>query len=68
MKLRRVFKFVTCALEFPILLAICCGINIVTSDRSWETQKSSLFVFFPVLMLNLMSFIGNLYDVLEGLW
>lgn len=67
-KIRRISSFVSAAFQFPMLVAICSAIQIVNSPTAWETQQTSIAVLYPVLLLNLCSFVKNVGEAFGGMW
>ncbi|KAI8821288.1 uncharacterized protein EV422DRAFT_36294 [Fimicolochytrium jonesii] len=61
-KHRRMTRVVTAVLEVPLIAAACVAINIDTSDTVTDSHRSSLWLLLVVLMLNLSSFIDNIYE------
>lgn len=67
-KLRRAIHFVTIIFLLPILAAVCSAISIVTAPTAWDNQRSSIFVLYPCLLLNLYSLLHNVAEATTGLW
>ncbi|TPX58505.1 hypothetical protein PhCBS80983_g03104 [Powellomyces hirtus] len=61
-RFRRHTRLITAALQVPLIIAACVAMDIVTDDWAWDTQRTSLWVFLVVLMLNLSSFVENIYE------
>ncbi|KAI8586062.1 hypothetical protein BDZ88DRAFT_430578 [Geranomyces variabilis] len=61
-RFRRHVRIIGAALQFPLIIAACVGMHIVSSDWAWDTQRTSLWTFLVVLMLNLASFVENVYE------
>eukprot|EP00842_Homolaphlyctis_polyrhiza_P000396 jgi/Hompol1/1357/HPOL_004521-RA len=61
-KWRRATRFVTACVQIAIIAALSGAIHVVSDPNSSPEQKSSLFVLLPCLMLNLTSWIENIYD------
>ncbi|KAI9199717.1 uncharacterized protein BJ171DRAFT_445275 [Polychytrium aggregatum] len=62
LKWRRVVCFVTAAFQAALVVTACFGIKFVTCDGAADIQRSSIFVFLPVMMINLSQLIYNLWE------
>ena len=61
-RFRKHVRIAAAVLQVPLIIAACVGMNIVTKDWAWDTQRTSLWTFLVVLMLNLSSFVENVFE------
>ncbi|KAI8906717.1 hypothetical protein EDD86DRAFT_240187 [Gorgonomyces haynaldii] len=66
--IRRGIRGFTVIFQIPILLSLIILFQITQRDDAWQTQRTSVVVLFPVLMLNLTSFIENIGEVVVGFY
>ncbi|KAJ1339526.1 hypothetical protein BSLG_005850 [Batrachochytrium salamandrivorans] len=61
-KWRRASRFVTAVIQIVMIVAAASALRVVTNIDSRPEQKSSTFVLLPCLLLNITSWIENMYD------
>ncbi|KAL2916448.1 hypothetical protein HK105_203880 [Polyrhizophydium stewartii] len=61
-KWRRATRFITASIQVAIIIAAASALHIVTGPDARPEQRSSIFVLLPCLMLNITSWIENMYE------
>ncbi|KAJ3081643.1 hypothetical protein HK102_002214 [Quaeritorhiza haematococci] len=60
-------RFITASFQIVIIVASCAAINTVSGVNASPQERIALFVYLPVLMLNIISVIENFTDALRSL-
>jgi hypothetical protein len=60
-------RLLTVGIQVPILVVTCSSLSIISGEKAWDYQKTSVFVLLVVLMLHLVNLIENLSEILAAL-
>ncbi|KAJ3000799.1 hypothetical protein HDV02_003601 [Globomyces sp. JEL0801] len=68
LKRRAVIRLLTVGFQGPIFVFTCAALNVISRSDAWPTERTSLFVLLPVLLLTIADAMENIYEGLTVIY